>query len=66
MPPQRAIRGRSTRRNIELQEKGVPTAPNVQPQGEVTDAELCEAIQMLSQVVTNQVAQQRGSRQEES
>ncbi|KAK4718262.1 hypothetical protein R3W88_016600 [Solanum pinnatisectum] len=58
MPPRRAVRGRPARRNVE--EQGVPNAPKVQPQGDVTNAEFCEAIRMLSQVVTNQVRKQRG------
>ena len=36
MQPQRAVRGRPTRRNDEVPK--VPNAPNVQPQGEVTNA----------------------------
>ncbi|XP_049371101.1 uncharacterized protein LOC125836058 [Solanum verrucosum] len=62
MPPRRAGRGRPARRNVE--EKGVPNAREVQPQGEVTNAEFREAIRMLSQFVTNQVGQQRGARHE--
>ncbi|KAH0665107.1 hypothetical protein KY285_026313 [Solanum tuberosum] len=42
MPPRRAVRGRPARRNVE--EQGVPNAPEVQPQGEVTNAEFREAI----------------------
>ncbi|WMV40811.1 hypothetical protein MTR67_034196 [Solanum verrucosum] len=57
-----AVRGRPARRNVE--DQGVPNAPEVQPQGEVTNAEFSEAIRMLSQVVTNQVGQQRENRQE--
>ncbi|XP_049347490.1 uncharacterized protein LOC125812027, partial [Solanum verrucosum] len=57
-------RGRPARRNIEEQE--LPNAPEVQPQGEVSNAEFREAIRMLSQVVTNQVGQQRGARQEKA
>uniref|UniRef100_M1D144 Gag-pol polyprotein n=1 Tax=Solanum tuberosum TaxID=4113 RepID=M1D144_SOLTU len=56
----RAIRGRPARRNVEEQE--LPNAPEVQPQGEVTNTEFCEAIKMLSQVVTNEAGQQRGAR----
>ncbi|KAG5629251.1 hypothetical protein H5410_000968 [Solanum commersonii] len=35
-------------------EQGVPNAPEVQPQREVTNVEFREAIRMLSQAVTNQ------------
>ncbi|KAG5598937.1 hypothetical protein H5410_030307 [Solanum commersonii] len=52
MPPRRVVKGRPARRNVEEQE--LPNALEVQPQGEVTNAEFCEAIRMLSQVVTNQ------------
>ncbi|KAK4721591.1 hypothetical protein R3W88_011824 [Solanum pinnatisectum] len=62
MPPRRAVRGRPARRNVEEQE--LTNAPEVQPQGEVTNAEFREAIRMLNQVVTNQARQQRGARQE--
>ncbi|KAK4733570.1 hypothetical protein R3W88_007831 [Solanum pinnatisectum] len=54
MPSQRAVRARSARRSVEPQEQGLPNAPEVQPQGEVTNIEFREAIWMLSQVVTNQ------------
>uniref|UniRef100_M1DHL5 Gag-pol polyprotein n=1 Tax=Solanum tuberosum TaxID=4113 RepID=M1DHL5_SOLTU len=64
MPPRRAVKGRPTRRNIKEQE--LPNAPEVQAQGEVTNAEFREAIRMLSQVVTSQGGQQRGARQEEA
>ena len=60
--PQRTIVRGLPRRNVEEQE--VPNSPDLQPQGEVTNAEFREAIRMLSQVVTNQVEQQRGARQE--
>ncbi|XP_049363539.1 uncharacterized protein LOC125828267 [Solanum verrucosum] len=63
MPPQRAVRDRPARRNVEEQE--LPNAPEVQPQGEVANAEVREEIRMLSQVVTNQAGQQKGARQEE-
>lgn len=62
MPPQRAVRGRSARRDVEPQEKVVLNAPKVQPQGKVTNVEFCEAIRMFSQVVINQVGHQRGNR----
>ncbi|WMV14145.1 hypothetical protein MTR67_007530 [Solanum verrucosum] len=64
MPSRRAVRGCPTRKNVEEQE--LPNAPEVQPQGEVTNADFREAIRMLSQAVTNQVGQQRGARQEEA
>ncbi|XP_049365279.1 uncharacterized protein LOC125830116 [Solanum verrucosum] len=63
MPPRKAFRGRPARRNVEEQE--LPNAPEVQPQGEVTNAEFIEAIKMLSQVVTSQDGQQRGAWHEE-
>lgn len=63
MPPRRALRGRLARRNVEKIE--VPNAPEVQPQGEVTNAEFREAIWMLRHAVTNQVGQQRKARQQE-
>ncbi|WMV46131.1 hypothetical protein MTR67_039516 [Solanum verrucosum] len=63
MPPRRVVRVRPARRNVEPQEQGLPNAPEVQPQGEVTNAEFQEAIRMLSQDVTNQVGQ-RENRQE--
>uniref|UniRef100_M1D894 Gag-pol polyprotein n=1 Tax=Solanum tuberosum TaxID=4113 RepID=M1D894_SOLTU len=50
MPPRKAVRGRPTRHNVE--EKELPNAPEVQLQGEVTNAEFREAIRMLSQVFT--------------
>uniref|UniRef100_M1DAV0 Gag-pol polyprotein n=1 Tax=Solanum tuberosum TaxID=4113 RepID=M1DAV0_SOLTU len=55
MPPRRAVRGCPAWRNVEEQE--LPNAPEVQPQGEVTNVEFREAMRMLSQVVTNQVGQ---------
>ena len=62
MLSQRVARGRPARRNVEDIE--VPNARNMQPQGEVTNAEFHEVIRMLSKPVTNQVVQQRGARQE--
>ncbi|WMV33146.1 hypothetical protein MTR67_026531 [Solanum verrucosum] len=64
MPPRKVVRGRPARRNVEKQE--LPNSPEVQPQGEVTNAEFREAIKMLSQVVTNQVGQKRGAQQGEA
>ncbi|KAH0669628.1 hypothetical protein KY289_024121 [Solanum tuberosum] len=64
IPPRRAVRGRPTRHNVEEQE--LPNAPDVQPQGELTNDEFREAIRMLSQVVTNQDGKQRGARQEKA
>ena len=61
MPTRREFKGRP-RSNVEEQE--VPNATEVQPEVEVTNAEFEEAIWMLSQVVTNQVRQVRGARQE--
>ncbi|XP_049345471.1 uncharacterized protein LOC125809994 [Solanum verrucosum] len=55
MPPRRAVRGRPAGRNVDEQE--LPNAPEVQPQGEVTNAEFREAIWMLSQAMTNQFNQ---------
>ncbi|XP_049353217.1 uncharacterized protein LOC125817708 [Solanum verrucosum] len=57
MPPRRAVKGRPARRNAE--EQGVPNAPEVQPQGEVTNAEFREAIRMLSQYAPKIVADMR-------
>ncbi|XP_049414774.1 uncharacterized protein LOC125877557 [Solanum stenotomum] len=64
MPPRRAVRSHPARCNVKEQE--LPNAPEVQPQGEVTNVEFCEAIMMLSQVVTNKVGQQGGDRQGEN
>ena len=36
----------------------------MKPQGEVTNVDFRDAIKLLRQVVTNQVGQQRGARQE--
>lgn len=55
MSQRKAVRGCPAIRNVE--EPDVPNAPNVQSQGEVTNAEFREAIQMLSQEVTNKFAQ---------
>ncbi|KAH0679031.1 hypothetical protein KY284_020116 [Solanum tuberosum] len=62
MPPRRVGRRRLPRRYVDEQE--LPYAPGVQPQGEVTNAEFREAIRIPSQVVTNQIGQQRGARHE--
>ncbi|KAG5572313.1 hypothetical protein H5410_062079 [Solanum commersonii] len=56
MPPRRFVRGHPARCNVEPQEQELPNAPEVQPQGEVTNTEF---------PVTNQVGQQRGAHQEE-
>ncbi|KAK4713118.1 hypothetical protein R3W88_019025 [Solanum pinnatisectum] len=64
MPPRRALRGCPARRNVE--EQKLPNAPEVQPQGEVTNAEFREAIRMFRQVVTNQAGQKKRARQEEA
>ncbi|WMV26006.1 hypothetical protein MTR67_019391 [Solanum verrucosum] len=63
MPPRRVVTCCPVRRNAE--EQGVPNAREVQPHGEVNNAEFREAIRILSQAVTNQIGQQRGARQEE-
>ncbi|XP_049406277.1 uncharacterized protein LOC125869923 [Solanum stenotomum] len=64
MPPQRAAEACPVRRNAEPQEQGVPNAPEVQPQIEITNVEFCEAIWMLRLVVTNQAGQRSENRQE--
>ena len=63
MPAQRTTKGLLAMRNVE--ESELPIAPEVQPQGEITNAKFCEDIRMLCQVVTNQVGQQQGARLEE-
>ncbi|KAG5572874.1 hypothetical protein H5410_062640 [Solanum commersonii] len=63
MPPRRAVRSCPARGNVEPRKQGVPNAPEVQPQGEVNNAEFWEAIQMLSQATTNQFGQ-RENRQD--
>uniref|UniRef100_M1DKC9 Uncharacterized protein n=1 Tax=Solanum tuberosum TaxID=4113 RepID=M1DKC9_SOLTU len=50
--PRRVVRGHPARRNVDPQDQVVPNALEVQPQGEVTNVELRNTIQMLSQVVT--------------
>ena len=62
MPPNKEVRGRPCRRNVE--EPEVPNALNVKYQGEVTNDEFCKAIRMLRQVVSYQVGQQIGAQQE--
>ncbi|XP_049364484.1 uncharacterized protein LOC125829278 [Solanum verrucosum] len=64
MPPRRAVQGHPARRNVDPPDQGVPNAPEVQPQGEVTNTEFRDSIWMLSQFVTNQVGQQIGNRQD--
>ena len=51
MPPQRAIKGHPIFHNIE--EQGLPNAPEVQPQGEILNFKLREAIRMLTHAITN-------------
>ena len=46
MPPRRVVRGSPARRNAE--EPEVPNAPEVQPQGEVTNVEFHEVTRMMS------------------
>uniref|UniRef100_M1DQR8 Uncharacterized protein n=1 Tax=Solanum tuberosum TaxID=4113 RepID=M1DQR8_SOLTU len=56
MPPQRAIRGRLTRRNSNHQGQEDLNALKVQPpQGGVTNVEFRNAIQMLTQVVMSRL-----------
>uniref|UniRef100_M1D8U1 Gag-pol polyprotein n=1 Tax=Solanum tuberosum TaxID=4113 RepID=M1D8U1_SOLTU len=43
--------------NVDPQDQGVPNAPEVKPQGGVTNAEFRDAIRMLSQVVANKGGQ---------
>ena len=63
MPLEKALWGRAARRNIQVPK--LHNAPDMQPQGEVSNFEFREAIRMLSQVVTNQVGQHRGAWKEE-
>ena len=50
---------------MNVEEQGVPNAPEVQPKEKlIFHVALREAIRMLSQVVANQVCQQRGAQQE--
>lgn len=51
MPPQRAIKGHPIFHNIE--EQGLPNAPEVQPQGEIINFKLREAIRMFTHAITN-------------
>ena len=64
VPPRRAIRGQPKSKKIE--EQDLPNALDVQPQREVTNAMFREAIRMISQVLSNQVGQQRGAQQKEA
>ncbi|XP_027768121.1 uncharacterized protein LOC114074402 [Solanum pennellii] len=63
MTLQRTVRGRLYRRNVKSRKQGIPNAPEVKPQGELTDVEFREETRMLSQVLTNQFGKQRGYRQ---
>ncbi|XP_049410640.1 uncharacterized protein LOC125873834 [Solanum stenotomum] len=63
MPSRRVVRGHPAKRNVEPQQQGVPIAPEVQPQGVVTNVEFREAIRMLSQAVTNQVGQRENQQE---
>lgn len=58
IPPQRAVKGHPTRRNVEEHE--LPNAPKMQSQGKVTNVEFIEAIRMSIQDMTHQVGPQRG------
>uniref|UniRef100_M1DJV5 Gag-pol polyprotein n=1 Tax=Solanum tuberosum TaxID=4113 RepID=M1DJV5_SOLTU len=64
MPLRRAVRGRPAKSDVEEQE--LPNAPEVQPQREVTNVEFRKAIRILSQVVTNEVGQEKRTRQGEA
>ena len=59
---QKTMRRRKEARGIP-QEQVFANAPEVQPQGEVTISEFCQAIGMLNQAMRNYVCQQRGSQQ---
>ena len=50
----------------DVEQKEVPNAPNVQPQGTTINDEFHEAIWMLCQDMINHVRQQRGDQQEEA
>ncbi|WMV46574.1 hypothetical protein MTR67_039959 [Solanum verrucosum] len=61
MLPQKAVQGCPSRRNVNPQGPEIPNSPDVPPlQGDVTNVEFKNVIQMLTQVVINQVGQQRG------
>ncbi|XP_049397329.1 uncharacterized protein LOC125861485 [Solanum stenotomum] len=64
IPSRIVVRGHLARRNVDPQYQGIPNAPQVKAQGEVTNGELRNVIRMLNQVVTNQAGQQRGNRQD--
>ena len=51
----KSSKSRLARRNVEAQEQELPNSPEVQPEVEVTNAEIREAVKTLSNVVTNQV-----------
>ncbi|XP_049392678.1 two-component response regulator ARR14-like [Solanum stenotomum] len=63
MPPQRVVRRRPARMNVDPHNQRVPNAAEVQPQGEVTNDEFRDAIRKLSHVITNQARQHGGVRQ---